>query len=106
MPTTDNGPRSAGPPMTRCDRAETVLDELSDYPLVRPGGGWSLLVDAGQLGLSPVELSERLLTGGKVVATPTNGWGRGGDRHVRLVFANEPVHRLTGLAERLRAALA
>ncbi|WP_062216942.1 pyridoxal phosphate-dependent aminotransferase [Streptomyces sp. NBRC 109706] len=86
-------------------RCETVLDELADYPVVRPGGGWSLLVDAWQLRLRPVELSERLLTRGKVVATPMDGWGPSGERYLRLVFANEPVHRLRGLADRFAAAL-
>ncbi|SOD63579.1 Aspartate/methionine/tyrosine aminotransferase [Streptomyces zhaozhouensis] len=86
-------------------RAETVVAELAGYPLVRPGGGWSLLVDAGQLGFTASEFSERLLARGKVVATPMDGWGPSGGRYVRLVYSNEPVHRLTGLAERVRAAL-
>ncbi|KAB8164233.1 aminotransferase class I/II-fold pyridoxal phosphate-dependent enzyme [Streptomyces sp. 3MP-14] len=86
-------------------RAETVLAELADYPLVRPGGGWSLLLDAESLGRTPAELSERLLTRGRVAATPMTGWGPGGDRYLRLVFANEPVPRLTGLADRFAAAL-
>ena len=42
----------------------------------------------------------------KVAATPMVG--RGGpitDRHVRFVFGNEPVGRLTTLGDRVRAAL-
>ncbi|MDT0268238.1 pyridoxal phosphate-dependent aminotransferase [Streptomyces sp. DSM 44915] len=87
-------------------RAETVLAELAGYPLVRPGGGWSLLLDARQLGLDPGDLSERLLTRGKVAATPMTGWGPSGERYLRLVFANEPPHRLAELGDRFRAALA
>jgi hypothetical protein len=34
------------------------------------------------------------------------GWGGDvADRHVRFVFSNEPVERLSGLGERVHAAL-
>jgi hypothetical protein len=33
-----------------------------------------------------------------------NGWGPAGDRHLRLVFANEPVTRLGDLRDRFVAA--
>jgi aspartate/methionine/tyrosine aminotransferase len=87
------------------ERAEVVLDQLRDYPTVRPGGGWSLLVDTGELGLTPAELGARLLDRGRVAATPMTGWGPAGDRYLRIVFANEPVDRLAQLGDRFRLAL-
>jgi aspartate/methionine/tyrosine aminotransferase len=86
-------------------RSETILAQLRDYPAVRPDGGWSLLVDARPLGLTPAALSDRLLRHGKIAATPMNDWGPSGDHYLRLVFANEPVERLTGLRDRFTAAL-
>ncbi|MBP2478967.1 aspartate/methionine/tyrosine aminotransferase [Crossiella equi] len=86
-------------------RCETVLAELADYPVVRPHGGWSLLLDTRPLGLSPAELSERLFERGRVAATPMSGWGPSAGHYLRLVFSNEPVDRLRGLAERFRQAL-
>ncbi|GAA0329532.1 pyridoxal phosphate-dependent aminotransferase [Actinoallomurus spadix] len=86
-------------------RCDTVLRELAAYPVVRPHGGWSLLIDAEPLGLSPAGLSRRLFDRAKVAATPMDGWGPGGSRYLRLVFANEPVDRLTGLGDRFRRAL-
>ena len=86
-------------------RCETVLAELAGYPAIRPHGGWSLLVDAGQLGHTPAELSRRLLDRGKVAATPMDGWGPSGGRYLRIVFANEPAERLAGLGDRFRRAL-
>jgi len=87
------------------ERCRTVLDQLAGYPCVPPHGGWSLLVDARALGLSPAALSERLLARARVAATPMDGWGPSGDRYLRLVFANEPVERLRDLRARFDAAL-
>ena len=87
------------------DRCEVVLEQLADYPVVPPHGGWSLLVDTTQLGLAPAEASQRLFERGRVAATPMGGWGPSGDRYLRLVFANEPVERLHDLRERFAAAL-
>ncbi len=86
------------------ERSETVLAELAAYPAVRPDGGWSLLVDTTELGLSPADASARLFDRGRVAATPMAGWGPSGERYLRLVFANEPVERLRGLGERFAAA--
>ena len=86
-------------------RAELILDQLRHYPCVRPDGGWSLLVDTRPLGLTPAELSARLLDRGRVAATPMNGWGPSGGHHLRLVYANEPVERLGDLAARFDAAV-
>ncbi|HEX6329440.1 MAG TPA: pyridoxal phosphate-dependent aminotransferase [Jiangellaceae bacterium] len=87
------------------ERCETVLDQLAGYPCVRPDGGWSLLVDTTQLGLTPAEASARLFDRAKVATTPMNGWGPSGESYLRIVFANEPVERLTDLGARFRTAL-
>jgi aspartate/methionine/tyrosine aminotransferase len=84
--------------------ANIVMRQLDGYPLVRPHGGWSLLLDTAALGLAPGEASERLFRRGRVAATPMTGWGPSGDRYLRLVFANEPTDRLADLRERFRAA--
>lgn len=85
-------------------RRDAMLEQLADLPLVRPDGGWSLLIDTGQLGLDPAEASERLFTRGRIAATPMSGWGAAGGSYLRLVFANEPVERLHDLRARFRAA--
>jgi aspartate/methionine/tyrosine aminotransferase len=87
-------------------RRDEVLRQLDGLPVVRPAGGWSLLLDAAALGTSPTELSRRLLEE-KVAATPMTGWGGPvADRYLRFVFSNEPVSRLATLEERLKRALA
>jgi aspartate/methionine/tyrosine aminotransferase len=87
----------------RCDH---ILDQLADYPCIRPDGGWSLLIDCASMGISSAEASRRLFTRGEVAATPMTGWGPSGDRYLRLVFANEPAERLGDLRARFDAALA
>ena len=87
-------------------RRDETLRQLDGLPVVRPAGGWSLLLDVAALGLDCVDVSERLLTQ-KVAATPMRGWGgEVADRCVRFVFSNEPVERLRLLGDRVRAALA
>ncbi len=86
-------------------RCQTVLDQLAGYPVVRPHGGWSLLIDARPLGLTPAALSRRLFDHGQVAATPMDGWGPSGPDYLRLVFANEPAERLADLGDRFRRAL-
>lgn len=85
-------------------RCEVILEQLSGYPLVRPDGGWSLLLDTVQLGMTPTVASERLFTRGRVAATPMSGWGPAGETYLRLVFANEPVARLHDLRARFEHA--
>lgn len=87
-------------------RRDLILDELSDLPVVRPDGGWSLLIDTATLGLSPDKASRLAFKDGEIAATPMTGWGspdRAG-RYLRFVYANEPVDRLRGIRERLRKA--
>ncbi|MDA0634549.1 pyridoxal phosphate-dependent aminotransferase [Nonomuraea sp. MCN248] len=86
-------------------RCETVLDQLAAYPVIRPHGGWSLLLDTRPLELTASDLSRRLFDRAKVAATPMDGWGPSGRRYLRMVFANEPVERLTSLGDRFRLAL-
>jgi aspartate/methionine/tyrosine aminotransferase len=86
-------------------RRDETLRQLEGLPVVRPAGGWSLLLDVAALGLDCVEVSNRLLDQ-KVAATPMRGWGGEiADRHIRFVFSNEPVERLALLGARVRAAL-
>jgi aspartate/methionine/tyrosine aminotransferase len=88
------------------ERCEAILAQLSGYPCIRPHGGWSILVDTQQLGIAPADASRRLFEIAQVAATPMNGWGPSGERYLRLVFANEPAHRLADLRDRFNAALA
>ncbi len=85
-------------------RRDTILDQLAGYPVIRPDGGWSLLIDVVPLGLSAADAVERLFERGRIAATPMTGWGPAGDRFVRLVFANEPVERLVDLRSRFDEA--
>jgi aspartate/methionine/tyrosine aminotransferase len=87
-------------------RRDVILSELADLPVVRPDGGWSLLIDTAALGMAPADASARLFDKGLIAATPMTGWGADeqAGRYLRFVFANEPVERLTGIRERVRAA--
>ena len=85
-------------------RRDFLLNALGDLPLVRPDGGWSLLVDTAQLGIAPPDASRLLLEKGEVAATPMNGWGPQAQRYLRFVFANESVERLADIRERVRGA--
>jgi aspartate/methionine/tyrosine aminotransferase len=83
-------------------RRDVLLDGLDGWPLVRPGGGWSLLLDVAALGFEPEEASRLLLEESSIAATGMRGWG--GDvaaRYVRFVFSAEPVERLETIPERL-----
>jgi len=87
-------------------RRDLVLEELAGLPVVVPEGGWSLLLDAEALGMRAPELSRRLLATGRIAATPMTAWGQDvAPRYVRLVYATEPLSRLRGIGERVRAAL-
>lgn len=87
-------------------RRDALLAELEGLPVVRPAGGWSLLLDAEALGHTGASLSDLLLARADVAATPMDGWGEvNGGRFLRFVFANEPVARLQGVGARIRAAL-
>ena len=87
-------------------RRDTIVEELNAWRMIPAAGGWSMLLDVAALGLTSSDASARLLEHGKIAATPMRDWGSAhGDPYVRLVFSNEPVARLTGIGERVRAAL-
>ena len=86
-------------------RRDETVRQLDGLPIVRPAGAWSLLLDVASLGFECGEVSNRLLEQ-KVAATPMRGWGGPvAERHVRFVFSNEPVSRLSLLRERVDKAL-
>jgi aspartate/methionine/tyrosine aminotransferase len=93
-------------------RRDALLAGLPDWPFVRPGGGWSLLLDVAALGLEAPEASRLLLEESSIAATAMVGWGGPvAERYVRFVFSAEPVERLKTMPERvaggtLAAALA
>ena len=86
-------------------RSDTVLRQLASYPVIRPHGGWSMLLDTRPLGLTPAELSHALFHRAQVAATPMDGWGPSGEHFLRIVFANEPVERLELLGDRFARVL-
>jgi aspartate/methionine/tyrosine aminotransferase len=87
-------------------RRDVILDELADFALIPPHGGWSLLVDVSPLGLDGPAASKLLLEKGKIAATPMVNWGGTHcANYVRIVFSNESVERLHGIGERFRQSL-
>ncbi len=87
-------------------RRDALLGELEGLPVVKPAGGWSMLLHTAALGFSGAEASKRLFESAGVAATPMDGWGeRHGAGWLRFVFANEPVERIRGCGARIRAAL-
>ena len=87
-------------------RRDVLLQELQDFAVIPPHGGWSFLVDVSPLGMDGPEASRRLLEKGKIAATAMINWGgRDTRNYVRIVFSNEPVERLRGVGQRFRDAL-
>lgn len=87
-------------------RRDCVLEALHGYPVVRPAGGWSLLIDCAPLGLSGDEAATRLFARGRIAATAMTGWGDAdAARYLRFVYANEPPSRLADLRTRVEEAL-
>jgi aspartate/methionine/tyrosine aminotransferase len=83
-------------------RRDVLLSSLPGWPFVRPGGGWSLLLDVAALGLDAPEASRLLMEESAIAATAMVGWGGPvADRHVRFVFSAEPVERLETIPERI-----
>lgn len=85
-------------------RRDFLLEALRDLPVIRPDGGWSLLIDTERLGLAAQEASRLLLTKADVAATPMKGWGPQAGGYLRFVFANESVERLADIRARVRTA--
>jgi aspartate/methionine/tyrosine aminotransferase len=87
-------------------RRDVLLDELADFTVIPPHGGWSFLVDVSPLGFDGPAASKRLLELGKIAATPMVNWGSdNSSKYVRLVYSNEPAQRLRGAGKRFRDAL-
>ncbi len=87
-------------------RRDVIVEELRGLPLVTAAGGWSMLLNVGELGFDSVSASQKLLSEGKIAATYMRDWGdENSDQFVRLVFSNEPVDRLAGIGDRVRTAL-
>jgi N-succinyldiaminopimelate aminotransferase len=88
----------------------TLTEGPAPYRVIPAAGGWSLLVDMAPLGLTGAQASQRLLAH-SVAATAMHNWGDGStkdnnpQRYLRLVFANEPLARLSALRPRMDAAL-
>jgi aspartate/methionine/tyrosine aminotransferase len=103
--------RSANDGFTSClqewqRRRDVVLDQLRGLPVVPPNGGWSMLLNVGEMGFDSFAASRLLLERGKIAATPMKDWGeKNSDQFVRLVFSNEPVNRLSELRPRVDRAL-
>jgi aspartate/methionine/tyrosine aminotransferase len=51
-------------------RRDVILEALAGWPVVRPAGGWSMLIDAIALGTTPADLSRALLADAAIAATP------------------------------------
>jgi aspartate/methionine/tyrosine aminotransferase len=83
-------------------RRDTMLTGLTGWPLVKPAGGWSLLLDVASLGFEPEEASRILLEEAQIAATGMRGWGdEVAARYIRFVYSAEPVARLEEIPERL-----
>ena len=99
----DNGIQACVEEWSR--RCDVLLDELADFAVIPPHGGWSFLVDVSPLGFDGLTASKRLLELGKIAATPMVNWGStNSSKYVRVVYSNEPVQRLQGAGQRFREA--
>jgi aspartate/methionine/tyrosine aminotransferase len=87
-------------------RRDEVLRQLDGMGVVKPGGGWSMLLNVSRWSIDAMEASRRLLQRGKVAVTPMNAWGdRNSSQYLRIVFSKEPTDRLRELRDRFRRAL-
>ncbi len=87
-------------------RRDLILEELHDFKVIPPHGGWSLLVDVSLLGHDGAAASRLLLEKGKIAATAMVNWGGSHcQNYVRIVFSNESLRRLSGIGDRFHSAL-
>lgn len=87
-------------------RRDLIVDELGDFTVIPPHGGWSLLVDVSPLGIDGPTASKLLLEKARIAATPMINWGGAHcANYVRLVYSNESLGRLRGIGNRFRQAL-
>ncbi len=87
------------------ERRDVLLTELEGLPVIPPHGGWSLLVNAHELGMTAPVMVEKLFKDAKIAVTPMVGWGSNAAHYVRFVFSNEPKERLVGIGQKVRKAL-
>lgn len=82
-------------------RRDAMLAQLEELPVVKPAGGWSMIMETA----SPPDLSLALARH-RVAATPMTAWGETvAPRYIRFIFSREPVERIALLRERLDAAM-
>jgi aspartate/methionine/tyrosine aminotransferase len=86
-------------------RRNVLLAQLEGLPVVRPSGGWSMLLNTAALGFSPQEAADMLFRDARIAATPMTGWGPSADSYLRFVFANESEERLVGFGDKVRNGL-
>ena len=55
-------------------RRDVAVEELKDFDVIPPDGGWSFLVDVSPLDMDAPTASKRLLDKGKIAATPMVNW--------------------------------
>jgi len=86
-------------------RHDMLVKALSpNFDIVPAHGGWSLLIDFRSRGITGAEASRRLMAEG-VAATSMENWGlEECSGFLRLVFSNEPLERLHGIALRFDRA--
>lgn len=86
-------------------RRDLLIKELDGIPFGIAAGGWALIVRVDSLGWTGAQASEALMKQG-VFVTPMDGWGHEhASQYFRIVFANEPCHRLEGIGFKVRTAL-
>jgi aspartate/methionine/tyrosine aminotransferase len=87
---------------------DALLAELAHAPGVdpiRPEGGYFLIANVSDTGLTADEFAQRLLAEHDVAVTPMRGWGADdfGLHEVRFIFTNEPEERLREAGRRVAA---
>ncbi|MFA9515719.1 pyridoxal phosphate-dependent aminotransferase [Halopenitus sp. H-Gu1] len=73
-------------------RREYVLERLAEIPAVsagRPEGGFYVFIDVSALEGSSMAIAKRLLREYGVVTAPGTAFGKGGEGHLRISFAND-----------------
>ena len=77
-------------------RRDLILSELAGLPVIRPGGGWSLLIDGKALGMTGAAMSRRLFDG---PASPPRRWTAGArSTGPSSCGSSSPTSRSTGCA--------
>ena len=92
------------------DRGRTTAKGLNAIPglsCVPPDGGWWFLVDHREVEPDDSKFAHYLLEEANVAVTPMGTWGPStAVGHVRVIFSNEPVKRLSEAVDRVAAAVA